>query len=91
MEQQAVTPTKQNIIVLTQQHEKGEEQIEEYSQSENPEYAMTKENKHVMIESLTDQEKEEYYEFNLHISTFTSRDTSIEERKTLQIENVPTE
>ena len=43
-EQQAVTPTEQNIIVPTHQQEGGEEQIEEDIESDNPEYAMTKEN-----------------------------------------------
>ena len=41
--QQVVTPREQSIIVLTQQQEKGEEQIEEEIQPDNPEYAMTKE------------------------------------------------
>ena len=43
------------------------------------------------MEPLIDQAKEEYYEFDLHISTFTSADTSTEEKKSLQIENAPTE
>ena len=41
--------------------------------------------------TLTDQEKEEDYEFHLHISTFTSEDSSTMEHNPLQIENAPTE
>ena len=40
---------------------------------------------------MTDQEKEEDYEFNLHISTFTSGDPLTEGQKPIQIENSPTE
>ena len=46
-----------------------------------------KENNQVIIQPLTDQEKEEDYEVNLHISTFTSGDTPREWKKPLQIEN----
>ena len=52
---------------------------------------VAKESNQVIIEPLTDQEKEEDYEFNLHISTFTSRETTTKEKKPLQIENTPTE
>ena len=51
----------------------------------------TKENNQAIIEPLTDQEKEEHYEVNLHISTFTSGDIPTEEQKTLQIEDASTE
>ena len=50
-----------------------------------------KENNQVIIDPLTDQEKEEDYEFNLHIITFTSRDSPTEEKNPLKIENVLTE
>ena len=42
-----------------------------------------------IVELLTNQEKEEYYEVHLHISTFTLEDTPAEEVKTLQIVIVP--
>ena len=45
------TPTKHQVaipaeksIILAHRQEEGEEQIEEYIESNNPEYAMTKEN-----------------------------------------------
>ena len=50
-----------------------------------------KQNNQDIIDPLTDQEKEEDYEFNLHIDTFTSGDTLIEGKKPLQIENASTE
>ena len=50
----------------------------------------TQENNQAIIEPLTDQEKEEEYEVNLHISTFTSGDSPKEEKNPLQVENVPT-
>ena len=52
---------------------------------------VAKENNQVIIEPLINQEKEEYYEFNLHISTLTSWDTPTEAQKPLQIENALTE
>ena len=50
----------------------------------------TKEINQPIVEPLTDQEKEEDYEFHLHISTFTFEDSPIEEKNLLHIENVPT-
>ena len=44
-----------------------------------------------IVKPLADQEKEEYYEFFLHISTFTLGDNLIEEKNCLLIENSPTE
>ena len=48
-----------------------------------------KESNQLILEPFTDQEKEEEYEVNLHISTFTSEDSSTKEKNPLQIENVP--
>ena len=42
-EHQVAVPIERSII-LTHQQEGGEEKIEYYSESDNPEYAMTKEN-----------------------------------------------
>ena len=53
--------------------------------------AMEKKTNQPIIEPLTDQEQEEDYEVNLHISTFTSKDSSTEDTNPLQIVNVPTE
>ena len=44
---------------------------------------VAKENNRVIIEPLTNQEKEEDYEFNLHISTFTSGYTLAKGQKPL--------
>ena len=41
-----------------------------------------------IVEPLTEQEKEEDYEVQLHISTFTSEDSLAEEKNTLQIVTV---
>ena len=49
-----------------------------------------KEINHSIVEPLTDQEKEEDYEVHLHISTFTSEDSSTMEQNPFQIENAPT-
>ena len=38
-----------------------------------------------ILEPLTDQEKEEYYEVHLYINTFTLEETSIEEKNTFHI------
>ena len=40
-------------------------------------------------EPLTDQEKEEYYELQLHISTFVSEETPTEDTNRLQITIIP--
>ena len=50
-----------------------------------------KESNQLILEPLTDQEKEKYYEVNLHISTFTSGDSPTEEQNPLQIENLSIE
>ena len=50
-----------------------------------------KESNQVILEPLTEQEKEEDYEVNLLISTFTTGDSLTEEQNPPQIENVPTE
>ena len=41
--------------------------------------AGAKEINHAIVEPLTNQENEEYYEVFLHINTFTSRDSLTEE------------
>ena len=43
-----------------------------------------------IVEPLTDQE-EEHYEFHLHINTFTSEDSLIEEKNLVHIENTQKE
>ena len=46
--------------------------------------------KRSIVKPLTIQEKEEDYEFHLHISTFTSEHNPRIEKNILQIENAPT-
>ena len=48
-----------------------------------------KKTKQPIVEPLTDQDKEEYYEVHLHIITFTLEDTPAEYTSTLQIVTVP--
>ena len=48
----------------------------------------TKEINQTIVEPLTNQEKEEYYEVHLHISTFTSEDSPTEEKNSLHIVKV---
>ena len=51
--------------------------------------AMAKKANQSIVEPLTDQEKEEDYEVNLHISAFTSGDNPIEEKIPLQVVTIP--
>ena len=47
--------------------------------------AAAKKRNQPILEPLTDQEKEEYYEVHLHINTSTSKETPIEEKNTFHI------
>ena len=49
----------------------------------------TKNTNQPIIETLTNQEKEEYYEVHLHISTFTLEGTPEEETNNIQLVIVP--
>ena len=51
--------------------------------------ANNKEGNLAIEEPLTDQEKEEYYELRLHISTFVSEETLAEDTNRLQITIIP--
>ena len=66
-------------------------ELERQTKTHIPIPEATKENNQAIIEPLTDQEKEEDYEFNLHISTLTLGDSLTERQKPLQIESASTE
>ena len=51
--------------------------------------AMVKKANQPIVEPLIEQEQEEDYEVNLHISTFTSKYISTEEKNPLQIVTTP--
>ena len=55
-EHQVAIPAEKSII-LAHRQEEGEEQIEEYIESNNPEYAMTKENLSKIEKEITDSRK----------------------------------
>ena len=66
-------PTVEEIFTELVRKSKTNITIPEATKASNP----------LIIEPLTDQEKEEEYELNLHISTFTSGESLIEEKNPL--------
>ena len=65
-----------------------EEIFKEFSRQLNTKMsipAAAKKRNQPILEPLTDQEKEEYYEVHLHINTSTSKETPIEEKNTFHI------
>ena len=65
-----------------------EEIFKELSRQSNTNMSIlvaTMKRNHPILEPLTDQKKEEYYEVHLYINTFTSEETSIEEKNTFHI------